>query len=104
MSVVPDEGAVAQFAAHGPDPSFCVGVRDRRVRRGADDGGAVVAAEHVIERTVNWPAPSRITNRIFRSERIMKLRAAWVVHGPVGLVVMPARCTRRRSSSMKNRT
>ena len=48
MSVVPDEGAVAQFAAHGPDPSFCVGVRDRRVRRGADDNGAV-AAEHVIE-------------------------------------------------------
>jgi hypothetical protein len=52
----------------------------------------------------NWPAPSRIRNRMARSERMQKLRAAWVVQVRVGWVVMPARCTRRRSSSMKNRT
>jgi hypothetical protein len=53
---------------------------------------------------MNWPAPSRIKNWIVGSARIMKFRAAWVVQTPVGFVVMPARCTRCRSSSMKNRT
>lgn len=32
------------------------------------------------------------------------MRAVWVVHGPVGLVVMPARWTRRVPVSMTNRT
>jgi hypothetical protein len=40
----------------------------------------------------NWPPPSRIKNRIVRSWRIVKLRAAWVVQGPVGFLVIPARC------------
>ena len=35
---------------------------------------------------------------------IRKLRAAWVVHGPVGFVVIPPRCTLRVPISMKNRT
>jgi hypothetical protein len=48
VSLVPDEGPVAEFAADGADPSFGVGVRDRRVRRRADDRGAL-AAEHVIK-------------------------------------------------------
>jgi hypothetical protein len=48
LVVVPDEGPVAEFAADGPDPSFGVGVRDRRVRRGADDPGAV-AVKDVVE-------------------------------------------------------
>jgi len=48
VSVVPDEGAVAEFAADSADPPFRVRVRDRRVGRCADDGGAV-AAEDVIE-------------------------------------------------------
>ena len=34
LSVVPDEGAVAEFAAHGADPSFRVRVRDRACRAG----------------------------------------------------------------------
>ena len=33
-----------------------------------------------------------------------RFRAAWVVHGPVGLVVIPARCTLRVATSMTNRT
>ena len=48
LSVVPDQGPVAEFAPDGADPSFRVRVRDRRVRRRADDGRER-AAEHVIE-------------------------------------------------------
>jgi hypothetical protein len=46
---VPDEGPVEEFAAHGADPPFCIGVRDWGARRRADDGRAV-GSEHVIER------------------------------------------------------
>ena len=35
---------------------------------------------------------------------IKKFRAAWVVQGPVGLVVIPPRCTRRVQISMKHNT
>jgi len=49
VSAVPDEGAVAELAAHGADPPFRVGVRDRCVRRCADDAGAV-ATEDLVER------------------------------------------------------
>ena len=103
LSVVPDEGAVAELAADGADPAFRVGVRDRRVRRGANDRRAV-AAEDVIERADELAGAVADQEPDRRSVRIMKFRAAWVVQAPVGLRVMPARCTRRRSSSMKNRT
>jgi hypothetical protein len=52
----------------------------------------------------NCAAPSWIKNRTQRVVRIMKLRAAWAVHPRFGFVVAPARCTRRVSSSMKNKT
>lgn len=55
---------------------------------------------------VNCPAPSRIRNRnpCVSGSRINRLRAAWVVHGPVVLVVIPARCTRREAIPMTKRT
>ncbi len=42
---------------------------------------------------VNCPAPSRIKNRNGWSvlSVMVRLRAAWVVQGPVGLVVIPAK-------------
>jgi len=49
LGAVPDQGAVAELAACGADPSFRVRVRDRRVGRCADDRGAV-ASEDVVER------------------------------------------------------
>ena len=42
-----DDGAVEEFAADGADPSFGVAVRDGRVGRGADDGGAFGAEDFV---------------------------------------------------------
>jgi hypothetical protein len=103
LPVVPDQGAVEEPPANGADPAFRVRVRDRRAWWRADDC-RLVAAEDLVERGEVWPARSRIRNRIVRSYRIMRFRAVWVVQAPVGLVVMPARCTRRRSSSMKNPT
>ena len=43
-----DDGAVKELAANRADPSFGVGVRDGRVRRGANDRGAL-AAEDLVE-------------------------------------------------------
>jgi hypothetical protein len=38
------------------------------------------------------------------SPRPIMFLPAWVTHPPVGWAVIPARCTRRRSTSMKNKT
>jgi hypothetical protein len=48
LRVVPDEGAVEEFAAHGADPPFRIGVRDWCAWRRADDCCAI-GAEHFIE-------------------------------------------------------
>ena len=65
VSAVPDEGAVAEFAADCADPPFRVRVRDRRVRRVRM---MVVPSLRKISSNApaNWPAPSRIKNRIVR--------------------------------------
>ena len=47
LSAVPDEGAVAEFAAYGADPAFRVGVRDRRGGRGANDRRTVTAEDFI---------------------------------------------------------
>jgi hypothetical protein len=52
LLAVPDEGAVAELAACGVDPAFCVGVRDLRIWRRADDRRAV-AGKDVAERAVD---------------------------------------------------
>jgi hypothetical protein len=49
VAVVPDEGAVQEFAAHRANPAFRERVRDGRTRRGADDRRSG-ASEHLIER------------------------------------------------------
>src|SRR5207244_11431481 len=48
LSAIPDEGAVAELAADGADPSFCIRVRDWSAGRRADDRRAV-GAEGVVE-------------------------------------------------------
>jgi hypothetical protein len=56
---------------------------------------------------VNLASRSRMRNLNLsaRSLRfISRLRACWVTHSPVGCAVIPAKCTRRVSCSMTNRT
>ena len=67
--------------------------------------GSIPAASNTASKTGEyWPAPSWITNRNLSGRSMRRLRAAWVVHATVGLVVIPARCTRLDPTSMKNRT
>ena len=63
---VPNEGAVAELAAHGPHPPFRVRVRDWC------RGGIRMIVVPWLRKTssnasTNCPAPSRIKNRIVRS-------------------------------------
>jgi hypothetical protein len=48
LLMVPDEGAVAELAAHRAHPAFRVRVRDRCAGRGADDRRAG-ASKHLVE-------------------------------------------------------
>jgi hypothetical protein len=102
LSAVPDEGAVEELAAHGADPSFRVCVGDRGPRWRADDRRAA-ASEDLVERRDELAGAVADQEPDLPVGAIMKFRAAWVVQAPVGLVVMPARYTRRVSSSMKNK-
>ena len=104
VALVPDEGPVEELASHGADPAFGVGIRDACVRQRSDDRRAV-AADTLSNGPANWAAPpSWIKNRIPWLVRIVRLRAACAVHARFGLVVVPARCTRRVSTSTKNKT
>ena len=54
---------------------------------------------------VNFASRSRIRNRMrLRTPFIERFRACWVTQAPCGLVVMPARWTRRVACSIKNST
>jgi hypothetical protein len=103
LPTVPDEGAVEELATHGADPAFRVSVRDWGMWWCADDRRAGLR-KISSKAATNWPAPSRIRNRMSREQFIMRFRAAWVVQCPLGLAVMPARWTRLVWSSMKNST
>jgi len=64
----------------------------------------IPAAVTVSNEPEYWPVPSWITNRNPPSTPMSRLRAAWVVHAPVGFVVISPRCRRRELTSMKNNT
>lgn len=103
LSLVPDQGAVEEFVADGANPSLGERVRLGRARGcldrfGADCGEHVVEGAGVLAAAVSDHEAHRL------SVGHREVAAAWVVQGPVGLVVIPARWTRRVSISMKNRT
>ncbi len=105
LFLVPNDFAVAQFVSNCAGPSFGVGVRTGRpwgIRITVIREPANTASKDL----VNCRAPSRMRYRNPWSSRSLmrKLRAVWVVHAPVGLVEIPARCTRRVWISMTNRT
>ena len=106
MAFTSDQHPVQAFAAGAADPAF-----GDRVRRGACTGVLMMrtptAANTASKAAVNLASRSRMRNlRVAAGSpgSISRLRACWVTHGPVGLAVMPARCTRRVPCSMKNNT
>ena len=74
LSLVPDQGPVTKFAADGPDPAFRVAFAT-----GVYGGVRMIVVPSARKTSSkpprNWPAPSRIKNRIVGSERIRKFRA-----------------------------
>src|ERR1022692_2661672 len=85
MGLVPDEGAVQEFAAASPDPAF-----GDRVHAGCPDvaghGPDPASARAASNAAVKFGPRSRMMNltRCACSPRSMiRLRACWVVHSPV---------------------
>ena len=107
VAAVADQQPVEAFGADRADSAFGVGVRLRCPRRGADHSDAV-GGEDVVERGGELrvavadqqlePAPACALISICRS------RASWATQAPLGFAVTPASHTRRRPSSMTNRT
>ena len=111
MMCVHDEHPVEAFAAHGSNPALSVGVSARRTNRSLDQPdpfagedlveGAGELGVAVTDEELHLPfssgRPAGVTSAC-------RLRACWVTQSPAGLGVIPARCTRRLFSSMKNST
>src|ERR1019366_420888 len=96
---------VEALGADGTHESLRVLVCTRRAHRGANgldaDGG-----ENLVGAGGELGVP-RMRNRKCRpasSRSAVKLRATWVTHGSLGLVVAPRTWTTRRSSSITNNT
>ena len=91
--LVNDQQAVEDLPAQGTDHPFADGVRSRR-RGGLGRILMPAAVNTAPEEPVNWPARSLIRNlteAVSCPRFIRKLRAAYAVHAPSGLAVMPAR-------------
>ena len=102
----PLKGAVEEFAADGTNPAFSEGVGHRSSGRGLEDLEAL-GAEDLVEGVDEFAAPipdqrSGVSELVGVAEN--RLRAAWVVQGPVGLAVTPAKKTWRVGTWMKNST
>jgi hypothetical protein len=91
--LIDDQQPVEKLPAQGTDDPFADRVRSGRLRR-ADKNLMPSAVNTASKEPVNWPARSLIRNLIeaARGPRsVRRLRAAWVVHTPLGFAVMPAR-------------
>jgi hypothetical protein len=102
--LVAEQEPVEAFAADGADEALRVGAGDRRADRREDDADRLAredlvedAGELAVAITDEEPEP-------VEGASIARLRTCRATHAPVAVRVMPARWTRRVSSSMKNST
>src|SRR6266545_2467117 len=101
-----DQQPVEALRAGRADPAFGVGVRVGRLHRRDQHLGAL-RAEHVVKAAGELRVPvaeQEAQPPVLFPQHQQEVRACWVIHEPSGLVVTPARWTRRVSSSMKNST
>ena len=86
-----DQDSVGELGSGGPDEAF--GEAVARGQRGGIFTVAIPAPVRTLSNAVvNWPARSRTRNRkvVARSSRsISRFLACWVVHAPVGWLVVP---------------
>ena len=84
VSFAEDQDAVGEFGSGGQHEAFGEAVRSRTSRR--DFTASMPApAKTASNELVNWPARS--------SRSTSRLRVCWVVHAPVGWLVVPRMCT-----------
>jgi hypothetical protein len=104
MAAAEDQQPVQTIRADGANEALGVGVRLRCADRSVDYSMPSLRKTSSKE-AANLLSRSWIRNRI-RSNRPVKLRlrACWVAQAPVGLVVQPAKWTRRLLSSIKKST
>jgi helix-turn-helix protein len=96
------QNPVEQLAAQCSDHAFA-----DRVRSGAPGGLVRIRMPSASKALLNLESRSRSTNLrvVTRPARsISRLRAAWVVHAPVGCALIPSRCARREPCSAATRT
>ena len=106
MSAAEDEDPVGAFAADGADPAFGDGVRAGRTYRRADDF-YLFRREHGIEtgNELGVAIADQETQPLDPIAKVHEQIAGLLGHPRSGRwAVMPARCTVREPSSMKNRT
>ena len=104
LTTADDQQPVEALGARRRDEALRLGVRLWRPDRRLDHPDAF-AAEHLVEGHAELavaivdhePRPRKNTGEA-------EVPACWVTQAPVGLVVQPARWTRRLPSSMKNST
>src|ERR1019366_550316 len=92
MALIPDKGSVQQLAAASPDPAFGDRVHARRpdvTEHGPDPGPR--------SRIMN------LTRSVWSPRSMIRLRACWVVHAPVGCRVTPRMRMRRVACSITAR-
>jgi hypothetical protein len=104
LAPVEDQQTIEALAANGSDETLGERVRPRRPDGGLDDPHTV-GAEHLVEAggELGVSIPDEELGRT-GSLGEGALRACWTTHSPTGVAVMPLRCTRRVSISIKNRT
>ena len=106
VATAEDQQPVEALAADGPDSALCVGPCLRRPH-GRFDHPDAFGAEDLVEVAGELAVTSRTRTRgrtLSSSSCVSRLHVCWVTHRPSGLVVIPARRTRRVASSMKNKT
>ena len=106
VATAKDEDPVGALAANRTDSAFGDGVGAGRADRRANDL-YLFRGEDGIETgdELGVAIADQETQPIDPIARSMsRLWACWVTHDPVGWAVMPARCTVREPSSMKDRT
>jgi len=93
MALIPDEGAVEEFAAASPDPAFgdrVLTIFTPSVAKISSNARLNVASRSQMTKRNEEIRPPRSKTR---------LRACWAVHAPSGLAVTPRMCTRRVANS-----
>src|SRR5689334_2178785 len=105
MALIPDQGAVEKLAAASADPAFGYRVHPGRphvTEHGADPGTGEDRVER--SRVVRAAVADHLTRCACSPRSMIRLRACWAVHSPVGCRVTPRMRMRLVACSMTART